>query len=131
VVGEIPDPGRLEGGDFFAVGDMGMIGIGLRSNIEAVQYMMDNDLLGYDRVVVVKDFLESSQDRMHLDTYFSILSNDCCVLLEDCIGEDSPTRRYVDEYRRNGDGSEYKLFKQDVEFSQWLKDEGYKYASSV
>ena len=68
---------------------------------------------------------------MHLDTYFSILSNDCCVLLEDCIGEDSPTRRYVDEYRREDENSPYKLVKQDIEFSQWLKDEGFKYVVCV
>ena len=33
------------------------------SNIEAVQYMMDEDLLGYSRVAVFKDFLEASQVR--------------------------------------------------------------------
>eukprot|EP00123_Amoebidium_parasiticum_P010375 comp20064_c0_seq1/m.24674 comp20064_c0_seq1/g.24674 ORF comp20064_c0_seq1/g.24674 comp20064_c0_seq1/m.24674 type:complete len:447 (-) comp20064_c0_seq1:212-1552(-) len=125
VIGEIPEPGRLEGGDFFAAGDLCMIGIGLRSNQEAVDYMMSRDLLGYNRVAVVKDFLESSQDRMHLDTYFSILSHDCVVMLEDCIGEDSPTRRYVDEYARKDENSPYELVKKDVEFSKYVQDEGY------
>lgn len=101
----------------------------MRSNIEAVKYMMDNDLLGYSRVAVVKDFLEASQDRMHLDTYFSILNHDCCVLLEDCIGEDSPTRRYVDEYQRDDENSPYKLVRSDIEFSVWLKEEGFTYVN--
>ena len=61
-------------GDFFAVGDLGMFGInGMRSNFEAIQYMMDEDLLGYDRIAVVKDFLEASQVSMHILFSFSPL----------------------------------------------------------
>eukprot|EP01134_Creolimax_fragrantissima_P003711 CFRG3711T1 len=125
VVGEIPDPGRLEGGDFFALGDACMIGIGLRTNMEAIQYMMDKDLLGYHKVQVVKDELEVSQDRMHLDTYFSILDDRTVCVLEEVLGDDSPTRRTVDEYVRKDDNSPYELVRKDVEFEQFLKDEGY------
>jgi arginine deiminase len=38
---------------------------------------------------------------MHLDCVFSILSDDCCIMLEDIIGEASPTRRLVDEWEIN------------------------------
>ena len=33
------------------------------------------------------------QDRMHLDCVFSILSESVCIMLEEMIGEDSPTKR--------------------------------------
>ncbi len=38
IIGAIEAPGYLEGGDFFVAGrDLCMVGIGLRSNMEAVQ----------------------------------------------------------------------------------------------
>ena len=37
-VGEIPEPGRLEGGDFMIVrSNLALLGVGLRSNVEAAQ----------------------------------------------------------------------------------------------
>jgi len=125
VIGDIPEEGRLEGGDFFACGDLCMIGVGLRSNQIAMDYMMSNDLLGYNRVAIVKDELEVSQDRMHLDTYFTILSRTAVVMLEDIIGENSPTRRYVDEYVRKDENSPYVLVQKDVEFAKYIESEGY------
>ncbi len=41
------------------------------------------------------------QDRMHLDCVFSIISDNLCIMLEDIIGEESPTRRMVDEWIRD------------------------------
>uniref|UniRef100_A0A7S0ZC49 Arginine deiminase n=2 Tax=Timspurckia oligopyrenoides TaxID=708627 RepID=A0A7S0ZC49_9RHOD len=126
VIGRIPGPDcYLEGGDFFPAGpDLCMVGIGPRSNLGAVKYMMENDLLGTSRVAVVKDLFEQSQDRMHLDTVFNILHSDCCLMLSEMMGEDSPTRRLVDVYSR-ADGAEYKLTREDVEFSKFIREEGY------
>lgn len=44
------------------------------------------------------------QDRMHLDCVFSVLGEKCCIMLETIIGEDSPSRRLVDEYVRDASG---------------------------
>ena len=61
-MGEIQEPGFLEGGDFFAAGeDLALTGIGLRSNIEACQQLMNNNWLGTDRLGVVKDDFEQHQ----------------------------------------------------------------------
>ena len=50
MVGQIDAEGFLEGGDFFPCGtSLAMLGIGLRSNMEACQQLMDKDLLGTDR----------------------------------------------------------------------------------
>ena len=50
-----------------------------------------------------------SQDRMHLDCVFSIISDNCCIMLEDIMGAASPTRRLVDEYVRDPATKKYKL----------------------
>eukprot|EP00195_Chlamydomonas_chlamydogama_P009440 CAMPEP_0202891208 /NCGR_PEP_ID=MMETSP1392-20130828/1328_1 /ASSEMBLY_ACC=CAM_ASM_000868 /TAXON_ID=225041 /ORGANISM="Chlamydomonas chlamydogama, Strain SAG 11-48b" /LENGTH=467 /DNA_ID=CAMNT_0049574893 /DNA_START=174 /DNA_END=1577 /DNA_ORIENTATION=+ len=126
VVGEIREPGFLEGGDFFPCGqDLCMLGIGLRSNMEAAQQLMDEDLTGTRRIAVVRDDFDQHQDRMHLDCVFSIISNNCCIMLEDIMGDDSPTRRLVDEYTKDPATGRYKLTKSAIEFSDFIRDEGY------
>ena len=70
---------------------------------------------------------------MHLDCFFNIISNDCCLLFEDIMGEDSPIHRDIDEFekrecaadegKRFGD---YVLVQEKREFSQYLQaDCGY------
>ena len=126
IAGEIPEPGRLEGGDYFPAGpDLCFIGIGLRSNMEAVQYMMDNDLFGTRRVAVVRDDFEKDQDRMHLDCVFNILGTNLCLMYEDMIGEDSPHRRLVDEYVRDKTTKSYVKARGDVEFSRYAEENNY------
>eukprot|EP00180_Rhodochaete_pulchella_P001148 Plantae.Rhodophyta-Rhodochaete_pulchella.ctg19688.p1 GENE.Plantae.Rhodophyta-Rhodochaete_pulchella.ctg19688~~Plantae.Rhodophyta-Rhodochaete_pulchella.ctg19688.p1 ORF type:complete len:389 (-),score=67.86 Plantae.Rhodophyta-Rhodochaete_pulchella.ctg19688:273-1418(-) len=126
VIGRVPEPGYLEGGDFFPAGaDLCLVGVGTRSTIEAVQYMMDKDLLGTSHVAVVKDEFEKSQDRMHLDTCFNILSPNCCVMMEEMMGEDSPTRRLVDEYMRSSEDEPYRKVRENVEFATYMRGQGY------
>lgn len=92
-MGAIEAPGYLEGGDFFPCGrGLAMLGVGLRSNVEAAQQLMSRDLLGTDAMAVVRDDFEQSQDRMHLDCVFSILGDDVCLMLDEMMGEESPTR---------------------------------------
>ena len=123
VVGAIEAPGYLEGGDFFPCGrGLAMLGVGLRSNVEAAQQLMSRDLLGTDAMAVVRDDFEQSQDRMHLDCVFSILGDDVCLMLDEMMGEESPTRRLVDEYRRAGPGQPYELVLEGVEFSKYVRE---------
>lgn len=126
VAGAIAEPGFLEGGDFFPAGrDLALLGIGLRSNMDAARQLMDRDLLGTRRFAVVRDDFEQHQDRMHLDCVFSILSDNVCVMLEEMMGDASPTRRLVDEYVRGADGA-WALARADVEFSRFMREEGYQ-----
>ncbi len=46
---------------------------------------------------------------MHLDCVFSVLSDTCCIMLETIMGEQSPTRRLVDEYVRDATTGKYAL----------------------
>mmetsp|Transcript_38930 Transcript_38930/g.110193 ORF Transcript_38930/g.110193 Transcript_38930/m.110193 type:complete len:362 (-) Transcript_38930:174-1259(-) len=105
VISEIDEPGFLEGGDFFAAGrDLALLGVGLRSNLEAAKQLMDRDLLGTRRLAIVRDDFEQHQDRMHLDCCFSILTDKTCLMLEEMIGKDSKTHRLVDEYTKDTNG---------------------------
>lgn len=62
MLGEIDEPGFLEGGDYFAAGeDLALVGVGLRSNIEACDQLMNRDWLGTDRLAVVRDDFEQHQ----------------------------------------------------------------------
>ena len=62
IEGEVREPGYLEGGDYCpASSDLHFVGVGLRSNMEAVQQLMDEDLFGARRVAVVRDDYEQSQ----------------------------------------------------------------------
>ena len=62
MIGEIEENGFLEGGDFTPAGqDLALLGIGLRSNMEAAQQLMDKDLLGSRRFAVVRDDFEQHQ----------------------------------------------------------------------
>lgn len=61
-MGEIEEPGFLEGGDYFAAGeDLSLVGVGLRSNQEACDQLMQRNWLGTDRLAVVRDDFEQHQ----------------------------------------------------------------------
>lgn len=125
IIGNVTAPGTLEGGDFFPAGmDLCMVGVGLRSNMEAVRYLLDNDLFGTERVAVVKDYFDQHQQRMHLDTVFNIIGPKVCIMLKDIQGKQSPLRRLVDEYRRDATGK-YFVARHDIEFLEYVEAEGY------
>eukprot|EP00029_Vermamoeba_vermiformis_P005858 TRINITY_DN2149_c0_g1_i1.p1 TRINITY_DN2149_c0_g1~~TRINITY_DN2149_c0_g1_i1.p1 ORF type:complete len:402 (-),score=66.42 TRINITY_DN2149_c0_g1_i1:63-1268(-) len=122
IVAELPKICMLEGGDYVPAGDISYIGCGIRTNQEAIDYLMEKDLFGSHKVAVVKDLFDRCQDRMHLDTYFNIVDNKTCVLSSGVSGMTNPKKRLVDEYERNDQGK-YELKRKDVEFSTYLKEQ--------
>ena len=63
-----------------------------------------------------------SQDRMHLDCVFGLLSETCCVCYEDMLGETSPKRRLVDEFTIFPRTGTYERTREGVEFGAYLTD---------
>jgi arginine deiminase len=124
VAGRVPDIEgmTLEGGDYIPAGDIAFIGVGLRTSLSAVEWLLEHDLIGARRVAVVFDNFERAQERMHLDCVFNICSKRTCVMLEDMMGDASPTRRLVDEWVRADDGT-YTRARKDVEFSRYVADQ--------
>jgi arginine deiminase len=137
VLGRV-ERGFLEGGDFFPCGrERCFIGVGPRSTFEAVSWMMENDMFGTDSVIVVRDELDMSQDRMHLDCIFNVIGKMSCLLLDSVIGQQEDDKhRVVDIWRRSVDGTNvsdvrhgrYELAACDkgIEFAQYLASAGFK-----
>lgn len=112
----------LEGGDFIAASpSLAACGCGLRSTYPSMLTLMDQDLLGTARFIVVNDPFDQNQDRMHLDCIFSPL-HDKLVVLDEYVMRGAG-RRYVDEWHR--EGGSYRLRRASVEFVQWLTENGY------
>lgn len=54
-LGQVPAPGKLEGGDFFPAGrELCFVGLGQRTNARAVGHMLHRRWFGTQRVAVVK-----------------------------------------------------------------------------
>lgn len=107
----IPEGHYLEGGDHLLLNNsLTLIHIGLRSNYKAVQFLMENDLLGTDKLAVIKNTGDTSQERSHLDTFFNIV-NEKTVIMLDFKDPEVPVNaaRFVDFYTRKGEGSPYEL----------------------
>lgn len=122
----ISGDGRLEGGDYLRGGDISYIGCGMRTNIEAIQQIMDADAFGHDIVAVVKD-AKWWQMQMHLDTYFNIIDKDLCTLVESryYAKEGEPEWVTVDLYTRKNGEKEYALTRKDVPFVEFLTERGF------
>eukprot|EP00669_Euglena_mutabilis_P009673 TRINITY_DN4525_c0_g1_i1.p1 TRINITY_DN4525_c0_g1~~TRINITY_DN4525_c0_g1_i1.p1 ORF type:complete len:707 (-),score=261.05 TRINITY_DN4525_c0_g1_i1:216-2336(-) len=124
VLGQIPLPGTLEGGDFLPAGkELCFIGLGIRTNTKAVTHMLQNKWFGTQRVAMVKDLLDRRQSRMHLDCVFNIVSDNIAVLAASVAGENSRAFRLVDEFTLI-DG-EYRMTQENVEFAKYLQSVGY------
>ena len=144
VIGEVKE-GYLEGGDFFvAREDLSMCGLGLRTNIEGIHYLMENDLLGTRYMAICHDEYDLDQQRMHLDTYFNILNDKNAVVIDfDQVGkiENKKINRRVyyfdnDEKTTSIESDraiiknkigKYKLIKIYDDFYKFLEDMGFNY----
>lgn len=124
-VGKIYGTGTLEGGDFIPLSkDVCLLGVGLRTNMEAAMQLMNKDLLGTRRFVVVEDLYDRNQQRMHLDTYFNVANEHLCVCV-DAVARDEPGYiRIAREFVKQGN-SGYVETKQ-VPFGRWLREEGFE-----
>ena len=80
---EYDEKAFLEGGDYFvAKNDISMLGVGLRTSMKGAEYLMENDFLGTRYMAIIYDDEDKDQQRMHLDTYFNILSDEYAVVLD-------------------------------------------------
>jgi len=92
----------LEGGDYIPFGTIGLIGCGLRTTQDAIDEMLENDVVGHDTLVVVRDAWKD-QYQMHLDTYFNVIDKDLCTLCfnrYDATSEDTNNFLTISMYAR-------------------------------
>ena len=118
-IAEIQEPGKLEGGDFIPAGKAAFIGVGIRTNDEAVEELLNRGACSYDRVVLVRDPLRSMA-QMHLDTYFNVVGPNK-VLLREARLTVSAERPTVDVYSRQRNGT-YRQSNRNQDFIELLKN---------
>lgn len=126
---EVKGDGRLEGGDFFPMGEFCLIQQGMRTNFEGIRQLMENDVFGFNEVVVVKDEFQN-QEQMHLDTWFNVISDNLAVIdefrtipfnrLESGVVDGGEA--LVDIYRRRDDGTYHKL-RENIPFVRYITEE--------
>ncbi len=120
----------LEGGDYIPFGTISLIGQGLRTSLEAIDELLENDCFGHDTVVVVHERWKN-QYQMHLDTYFNVIDKDLCTMCYNRYdAKDKSDINYltIDMYVRPKGG---KLYRLDPEYSgkgfcEFLKSRGVK-----
>lgn len=94
----------LEGGDYIQHYNITFIAVGTRTNKEAVYKLLDLDLFGTKKVVMVySNKPDNNMHRIHLDCYFAPFGYKSCLLWEDLIQVNSENNRYVIEFEKYGD----------------------------
>ena len=118
-VGEVID-GYLEGGDFFVAREnLSMLGIGLRTDMVAANYLMENDLLDTRYMALSYDENDQDQQRMHLDTYFNILNDNNAIVIDfDEVREKEKKETNIDRrvyyFDKDKDAKEIKSDREDI-----------------
>ena len=123
----ITGDGRLEGGDYLRGGTISYVGCGMRTNIEAIKQIISADAFGHDTIAVVND-RKWWQMQMHLDTYFNIIDQDLCTLVESryYAKKGDPEWVTVDLYTRKPGAKEYALTQKEIPFVEFLKKRGFE-----
>lgn len=137
VIAEMQGENKLEGGDFMIIKeDLALLGVGMRTNFSAAAHLMENDLLMTKRFCIVNDENDFDQHRMHLDTFFNILSPEEVMLLDmDTVkpkkfreGQPIDLRRKAQIYERFEDVRKYGhyQFVKEMDFEEFLVEEGFR-----
>ena len=89
----------LEGGDYFvAKNDLSMLGVGLRTTMDGAKYLMEKDLLGTQFMAIIYDDEDLDQQRMHLDTYFNMLSDKHVIVLNFTECEEKYKKKLIEKF---------------------------------
>jgi arginine deiminase len=122
-VDQLDVPCALEGGDFFPLGeDVALIGVGLRTNMDAVKALLRADVIRAKKVVVVEDMQDLNVRQSHLDRFFSPIEDGVCVCLEPVAEDERHFRRIAHIWVKDEGGYVETM---TVSFGKWLSSEGY------
>ena len=106
-------------------GNVLLIGCGMRTNDEGIHQLMEADAFGHD-TVVVRDH-KRWQMQMHLDTQFNIIDHDLCTMVSSRLNAQpgDPEFNTCDIWARKPGTREYKLWKHDQPFVEYIKSRGF------
>ncbi len=125
IIHEMREPATIEGGEWIPFGEFALVGIGDRTNRDAVNQLLSLDL-GYKEIGVVHQakhpLVASDQPdpmiNMHLDTYFEAASSNVVVACVELIQEAK-----VEVYRK--DGSCYTRTDTDTNLYDFIRAKGF------
>jgi arginine deiminase len=122
-VDQLEMPCALEGGDFFPISsDLALLGVGLRTNMDAVRALLRADVVRSNRVVVVEDMRDFNQKRSHLDTFFSPIDEKVCICAAPVADDEGRYRRMAHVWVKDENGYVESV---TMPFGRWLKKEGF------
>lgn len=116
------DDAFLEGGDLISYPGISFIGCGMRTTKSAIDQLLERDLFGTDKVVVVYD-RQFSQAEMHLDTYFNIIDSDLATLSEARLTATEDSEQYVEIDIYSKESGECQLVSESLGFVEYLQEE--------
>ena len=117
---EVGGKGRLEGGDVVMAGEGAFVGVGLRTNIEGVEQVMEAGGFASNGWVAMVNNPRTAQDEMHLDTFFNVIDENLVILRDPRLGE----RPTVDVYeQRKG---EFVRATEKADFAEFLAKKGFE-----
>ncbi|MFA5250809.1 MAG: arginine deiminase family protein [Parachlamydiales bacterium] len=123
---EITEPGTIEGGEFLPMGKFALVGIGDRTNQEAIDQLLTVDF-AFEEIGVVHQpmhpLIQSDKPdpmiNMHLDTYFNVAGSHvvvgCEMLLKNAL---------VDIY--HNEGGRFLKEKKQLSLSDYMKKKGFE-----
>lgn len=126
ILHEIQEPGTIEGGEFMPMGSFALVGIGSRTNQDAIKQLLNLDL-DYKEIGVVHQPMHPlvSSDKpdpminMHLDTYFNVPSSNVVVGSELLL-----KAAKVEIYHNEGFGHFVKE-KKDITLHEYIRSKGF------
>lgn len=126
IVKEIEAPGTVEGGEFIPFGKFALIGIGDRTNREAIDQILTIDF-DYEEIGVVHQPLHplvasnkpDPMINMHLDTYFNVASQNVVVGCE-LLLKNAKVEIYHNE------GGRFQKDPKDVSLYDYIKKKGFE-----
>jgi arginine deiminase len=116
----VQEPGNLEGGDYIPAEEFALLGEGLRTNMHAINQLLENNVFDFPEIAIVHDPYKQ-QDEMHLDTYFEFIGEKKAFIVEDRIttkeNKPNPSKvPFVTLYKQNQDKS-YSQYTENGELS--------------
>ncbi len=127
---EIQAPGTIEGGEFLPMGKFALVGIGDRTNQEAINQLLEVHFQFEELGVVhqpMHPLIPSDQPdpmvNMHLDTYFNVASRNVVVGCEMLL-----KNAKVDIYHNEG-GGKFVKDKKEIFLDKYIKSKGFEIAN--
>jgi arginine deiminase len=123
---ETADPGTIEGGEFLPMGDFALVGIGDRTNRDAIDQLLSIEF-GFREIGVVHQAKHplipgdkpDPQINMHLDTYFNVASSNVVV------GCDMMLKEAKVEIYHNEGGGKYTKDKKETNLHDYIQSKGF------